>query len=219
MANYTAGLETKNRILEKSKELFYQIGYNDLSFNELCRAAAVNQGTIVYHFGGKFQIAQQIYAEMMASMQNQVKALFADEDDFPVVILCVLVYFDLFFKDPGFRRFCVQISQDNMESVIADQYRNYSPVLYQYLSKLYSVDQLEMIFTCTTGADIALQHYLYQNIETKSFSNTIDDICKCLFYFVDTDVLQPVIEKAHTMFKKISITNTGFDIHIGQCIG
>lgn len=214
MANYTAGLETKNRILEKSKELFYQIGYNDLSFNELCRTAAVNQGTIVYHFGGKLQIAQQIYAEMMASMQNQTKALFADEDDFSVVILCVLVYFDLFFKDSSLRRFCVQISQDNMESVIADQYRNYSPVLYQYLSKIYSVSQLEMIFASTTGADVALQHYLYRNIENKSFSSTVDDICKCLFYFVETDTLQPAIQNAHNLYNKLLITNMGFDICI-----
>lgn len=214
MANYTAGLETKKQILEKSKELFYQVGYNELSFKELCKEASVNQGSIVYHFGGKLQIAQQIYAGMMTSMQQQAKELFAGEDEFDVVVLCVLVYFDLFFKDAYFRRFCVQISHENMESVIADQYRSYSPVLYQYLNKFYSANQIEMIIASTTGADVALQQYLYQNIENKSFSSTIDDICKCLFYFVATDVLQPALLKAHKLFNSLLITNSGFDICI-----
>ena len=62
MAQYKTGRNTKEKIIEASKSLFYEKGYNNTTFNEICAKAEVNSGLISYHFkGGKCEIAKKIY--------------------------------------------------------------------------------------------------------------------------------------------------------------
>ncbi len=53
MGQYENGIETTNRILEASRKLFYEEGYQTTTFADIAELAKVNKSAIHYHFRSK----------------------------------------------------------------------------------------------------------------------------------------------------------------------
>lgn len=53
MGNYENGTNTRQAIVQACKHLFYEKGYHETSYSDICKAAHVNRGTIYYHFKDK----------------------------------------------------------------------------------------------------------------------------------------------------------------------
>ncbi|MDR3336049.1 MAG: TetR/AcrR family transcriptional regulator [Treponema sp.] len=45
MANYKVGLETRERILQVTRDLFYEKGYIRTTYADICNAIGISQGT------------------------------------------------------------------------------------------------------------------------------------------------------------------------------
>ena len=65
MATYAAGNETKRKIEEASRTLFYRHGYNNTTYAQVAKMAGVNLGTIVYHFKSLDHLANMIYQDIV----------------------------------------------------------------------------------------------------------------------------------------------------------
>lgn len=53
MGNYENGAFTRRVIVDACKKLFYEKGYHETSYADICMEAHVNRGTIYYHFPNK----------------------------------------------------------------------------------------------------------------------------------------------------------------------
>lgn len=73
MSNYENGIETKNRILAACRKLFYQKGYNQTTFKDICAEAQVNQSSIHYHFKSKETLLSIIYEETITKNNQEVE--------------------------------------------------------------------------------------------------------------------------------------------------
>lgn len=83
MSNYENGIETKNRILAACRKLFYQKGYNQTTFKDICAEAQVNQSSIHYHFKSKETLLSIIYEETITKNNQEVER-FSRNDTLPL---------------------------------------------------------------------------------------------------------------------------------------
>jgi len=65
LAIYDNGLLTKETILNSCRKLFYEKGYTETTFSDICKDANVNHGSIYYHFKKKRNIVEIIYCDFL----------------------------------------------------------------------------------------------------------------------------------------------------------
>ena len=61
---YETGIETRKLILAECRKLFLDKGFHETSYNDICKAAHVNRGSIYYHFKQKDMIRYEILWEI-----------------------------------------------------------------------------------------------------------------------------------------------------------
>ncbi len=64
MGAYENGMTTRKIILDACKKLFYEKGYHETSYDDICKAAHVNRGSIYYHFKEKENIRYEVLWEV-----------------------------------------------------------------------------------------------------------------------------------------------------------
>jgi AcrR family transcriptional regulator len=115
MAKYETGIRTKEKILNACKKLFYEKGYDDTTYDDICREGNVNRGLIHYHFQGKFNIGRQVFSKFLVDNNEIVAKLVKRKfPDTPVEYLAAVnmrSYLTLFQNDENLRRFYYQISR------------------------------------------------------------------------------------------------------------
>lgn len=105
MANYGNGLETKAKILDACKELFYTRGFAKTTFKDIGQMADVNQGLIVYYYKTKNILANTVFQDVMIEMMGQIEREFAGEDTLTRFFISDHLYFRLLYEDAHFRDF------------------------------------------------------------------------------------------------------------------
>jgi len=73
MGKYKVGIETKEKIYEAAKGLFYENGYTGTTCLRIAKESGANVGLINYYFGSKGGLGIRIYNEIMTSYKNLVK--------------------------------------------------------------------------------------------------------------------------------------------------
>ncbi|MFZ7121694.1 MAG: TetR/AcrR family transcriptional regulator [Eubacteriaceae bacterium] len=73
MAEYKTSKESRNKILEACKELFYLHGYKKTTYKDICKKASSNPGLINYYFKTKKNIAGTIYGNFFSQIKEKVK--------------------------------------------------------------------------------------------------------------------------------------------------
>ncbi len=109
MATYAAGNETKRKIEEAARSLFYKHGYNNTTYAQVAKTAGVNLGTIVYHFKSLDHLADLIYKDIVVQRKD--------------VFLRKL---DTFFEPGTFSRATTDIAQYRINTQTYADYPNYT---------------------------------------------------------------------------------------------
>lgn len=81
MANYKTGLESKEKIYNTAKELFYELGFVRTTLMEIAKASKINKAMIAYYFKNKNNLALEVYNEYM--FDNRLKTQKAIDKQFP----------------------------------------------------------------------------------------------------------------------------------------
>ena len=68
-------LDTRQRILDASLDLFSQSGYAAVSIRDICARVRVREGTIYYHFPNKRAIAEEILRAFARAAQEKMAPL------------------------------------------------------------------------------------------------------------------------------------------------
>lgn len=72
--------ETRKEILEMSRQLFNERGFNDVSIRDIATALGISNGNLTYHFKRKEDIVEALLAESGNSRAKQKKAIQSLED-------------------------------------------------------------------------------------------------------------------------------------------
>ena len=73
MGSYENGANTRQAIVQACKRLFYEKGFHDTSYGDICRAAHVNRGTVYYHFDSKETMRYEVQWEYTTDNKHVVE--------------------------------------------------------------------------------------------------------------------------------------------------
>ena len=115
MAKYEPGIQTRKKILNTCKKLFYEKGYEETTYDDICREGQVNRGLIHYHFNGKYNIGRQIFSDFLMDSNHMVDSIVArdygDTLGQCLAALDIRTYLNLIFADEHVKRFYYEISR------------------------------------------------------------------------------------------------------------
>lgn len=79
MGHYENGAYTRRAIVDACKKLFYEKGYHETSYADICRETHVNRGTIYYHFPTKEQMRLEVQWEFFVDCKHVAEHHCPDE--------------------------------------------------------------------------------------------------------------------------------------------
>jgi AcrR family transcriptional regulator len=74
------GDATRLALVAAARDLFGERGYTATSIEEVAAHAGVTKGAVYYHFGGKANLFQEVYEEVMREVSDQVVSKFNEPD-------------------------------------------------------------------------------------------------------------------------------------------
>jgi AcrR family transcriptional regulator len=74
--------ETKERILEHSRNRFFEAGFSKVTMDELSAELGISKKTMYHHFSGKESLLDQVIEWQMIEMKGQIHAILHAPTDF-----------------------------------------------------------------------------------------------------------------------------------------
>ena len=109
-------LSSRERLLEASRELFYEQGYAATTLAQISRKSGVNNGLITYYFGTKSNLASEIYNLFLKSVRDEISLqLFSRRKEFNMELGMAVEQRILLaqkFENPKLLRFCNEYQKE-----------------------------------------------------------------------------------------------------------
>lgn len=121
--SYIVGEQTKNKILEESKKLFYQNGYTKTTYSEISAIANINRALIPYHFKNKQILGIEIYRQIISDFYKIIDNVLDTQQfdsDF-VSAIHTISYYRLLSANPAFIRFLSELQTDENASLFSQE--------------------------------------------------------------------------------------------------
>ena len=106
MANYENGANTRKAIVDACTRLFYEKGYHETSFSDICKVAHVNRSTIYYHFSDKEEMRYEAQWEYITALK-QIAEKYCPDTRY-LYILAMAMFWKQMQSDGRMRRFSLQ---------------------------------------------------------------------------------------------------------------
>lgn len=214
MSNYTNGLNTRNQVLQAAKELFYENGYLKTSFSKICQKAGLNSGLVVYHFGGKAQIAHDIYTAIIQAQCEPLYVHYRNEDKIVLSILSLYTHYVLFFRDEHFRRFSAEV---NAQRIVGNTHMDLArtlPLLYEGALKYHDSKKLAFFFAADVGLGGDIETFLCEHPNDYTLDECVKYTTELYLPYIQEDFLQKAIVRAKELSEQVEISNQGLDITV-----
>lgn len=112
--NYLVGEQTKQKIFKVSRQLFYQQGYDETTYDDISKLATINRALIPYYFKNKKNLALLIYQRLIEdyfvicdkALEN------ADISDIGRAAFYMFGYYRLLSSNRHLTRFLIQFNSD-----------------------------------------------------------------------------------------------------------
>lgn len=177
MASYKTSKDSKNRIIETCKELFYLQGYTKTTYIDICKKANSNPGLINYYFKTKQNIAAHIYEQFMSMIKESVKTYLINHygkyDLQYGTTLEIRIFTELLNRDERLRTFYYEICDTGLEYDSDVLYEFYKMHVDTY-NLPFCDDEIKLIQTSVVGAGIGITKKTiegYFNCEDESILN------------------------------------------------
>lgn len=144
MGAYENGTTTRKIILEACKKLFYEKGYHETSYDDICKAAHVNRGSIYYHFKEKENIRYEVLWELTRYCHSIAKEYCKEEKYIYLVTSYILWGISLY--DAKVRKFELDYFADypiyTPNNPVALYYKMCNKNMYEKIWDLSNIDPL-----------------------------------------------------------------------------
>ena len=129
MANYGNGAFTRQAIIQACKQLFYEKGYHETSYSDICKAAHVNRSTIYYHFDSKEAMRYEVMWEYTIANKRIAERYCKQSEYLYIVAVCMMWYHIKY--DERLRLFHLSGCEDYPVLTGKADYSHYYTVLYE----------------------------------------------------------------------------------------
>lgn len=144
MGAYGNGMTTRQMILDACAALFYEKGYHETSYDDICRTAHVNRGSIYYHFKEKENIRYEILWMITTDCYEQAK-IYCDDSRYTFLVGMYL-HWGKVLHDEKIRKFELDYYADypvyTPNNPVARYYKMCNEKMYREIWDLSGVDLL-----------------------------------------------------------------------------
>lgn len=110
MGNYENGAFTRQVIVDACKKLFYEKGFHETSYSDICKEAHVNRSTIYYHFSNKELMRLEVLWEFFIKAKH-IAETYCPETAYTGAIAMGILWTQT-EKDENMRRYFRQLCLD-----------------------------------------------------------------------------------------------------------
>ena len=206
--------EKKALILETCKELFYEKGYNETTYEDIYTAAGLPPGSVTYYFTGKKIIAETIHAEYELKVRTMLSSLVADDYELRVMsALETLNWWNVFFVNPSIRRFIVEIGR---EGVLRKSFLGNTEYLFKLHINEYNLringPRLGLITAAYIGVMTELLLNAGENLSAYTAEEMADFAIETAYKLlnISSAAINDTIGKAHVIYDEVKINNAYF---------
>lgn len=93
MGKYENGANTRQAIISACKRLFYEKGYYETSYADICKAAHVNRSTVYYHFESKEAMRYEVMWEYTTDAKRIAEQYCSQPEYHYILAMYFLWYF------------------------------------------------------------------------------------------------------------------------------
>lgn len=144
MGNYENGTSTRKLILNACHHLFLEKGFHETSYDDICRKAHVNRGSIYYHFKEKENIRYEILWNLVIQNRNFILQHFPETEH--ELLLSLYLLWKQFFENPMIRKFILDYFNDqpiyDSSSELGRFYRTLYTRMFEKLWPFEKIDRL-----------------------------------------------------------------------------
>lgn len=144
MANYENGLDTKEKILDACRVLFYLKGFEKTTFKDIGESAKANQGLIVYYYKNKNVLANTIFQSVMTQLMKRIQEYFSSEESLVCYFISDFLYFRMLYEDEYFRRFVESCCNNGIlnknPETFDEEYKRYYDEMISFMEDSYIFD-------------------------------------------------------------------------------
>lgn len=132
-SGYENGVSTRKLILDTCTKLFLENGFHETSYEDICREAHVNRGSIYYHFKEKENIRYDVLWEITVRFKKFV-ARYCPEKRFHYLLAVYMIWHQL-LTDTRFMKFNIDYFLDYPVYCKRHGISKYYDVLYEGMYK------------------------------------------------------------------------------------
>jgi AcrR family transcriptional regulator len=207
MANYKVGLETRKKILQVTRTLFYEKGYIKTTYADICKSVGISQGTFHYHFKNKIQLAKILYWDIYNNHYDVFRRWVDEKNDRQLMsILANRIHWYKFLVDEKYRRFFLEVQPDILNTT-PEEYFEFAlkDLLYPRQMDI-SDDEYKLNIASFSGIEIALPFVVNTNLDRYDYltiSRHYEKMAASIFLF-NPESFTAVCHKADEITQKIN---------------
>lgn len=131
MGNYENGFSTRQIIASACVQLFYEKGFHETSYGDICTAAHVNRGTIYYHFPSKEDIRIDVQWSYAVAAKHTAER-YCPETAYQYILAIEILYHQI-HDDEKLRRFFLQSCLDHPVYTEKKDISQFYYILYDHM--------------------------------------------------------------------------------------
>lgn len=212
MVKRKAGEKKRDLIIDVCKKLFYEKGYNNTTYNDICEAADIPPGTITYHFDNKRGIASVIEDEYEPQNKIYIERMCANRG-YSKAQLMAIENFHMWkrdFEDANLRNFLLDVSSERVPTEAAFRAIKY---FYQCVINEMGLDisdrELRLIVPSQIGMSDAVLMEISRDLTQFSYQDAAHFSIR--FFLRQLGVAdaqsEKIIAEAYDIFKELPIDN------------
>lgn len=212
MVKRKAGEKKRDLIIDVCKKLFYEKGYNNTTYNDICEAADIPPGTITYHFDSKRGIASVIEDEYEPQNKIYIERMCANRG-YSKVQLMAIENFHMWrrdFEDANLRNFLLDVSRERVPSEAAFRAVKY---FYQCVIEELGIAVNEREMRLIVPSQIGMSDAVLVELSRDLTQFTYEDAAHFSTRFflrqlgVADATSEKIIAEAYDIFKELPIDN------------
>lgn len=208
---YKKSKETKNRIIEACRELFYKNGYVATTYQDLSEKLNISKGLIHYHFPNKKDMSSVVFNDFLIHNKAFISALLKDKYDLQIITAVeIRNYMDLFSNNQNMNRFYYELCKDRvmLDSILIKETGEY---FYQIHNKTYylnlSDSVIKIINISYAATEIEVNINYFDGYLDEPYENLIDFNIKTLFELMSLDCerIKEIIKISRDIYSRMEI--------------
>lgn len=161
MAKYQAGENTKKKILEESKVVFYHKGYEEASYDDIAKRANVNRALIPYHYKKKSDLALAVYDSFVEQYVKIRDEIAKGRHRETKLVIGILLFYRLLLDEKALRFVNFVLGEDSYQDrLVWGESVMYEKALADGVS--YGSAEWNMLIHMICGMDNEIIHMMYR---------------------------------------------------------